>query len=41
MKPFQYPIQQCYYAITFVAVCPSAMWIINLNGRQVYHQVAV
>ena len=40
-KPFQYYIQRCDYAITFVAVGSSEMWIITVDTRQGYHQVAV
>ena len=40
-KPFQYPIQRCDDAITFVAVGSNEMWIINLDACQGYHQVAV
>ena len=36
-KPFQYPIQQCDYAITFFAVGSSEMWIITLDARQGHH----
>ena len=40
-KPFQYTFQRCDYAITFVAVGSSEMWIQNLDACQGYHQISV
>ena len=41
VKPFQYPIQRCDYAITFFVVSSSEILFFTLDVRQGYHQVAV
>ena len=40
-KPFEYPIPRCDDAVTIVMVGSTVMWIITVDARQGYHQVAV
>ena len=40
-KPFQFPIPRCDDAITILGCGAVTIYIINLDARQRYHQVAV
>ena len=40
-KPFQYPIPRCDDAISIMVVGANCVWIITVDARQGYHQVAV
>ena len=40
-KPFQFPIPRCNDGITIIECGAAIAWIISLDGRQGYHQVAV
>ena len=40
-KPFQFPIPRCDDAITVLGCGAVIIWIISLDARQGYHQVAV
>ena len=41
MKPFQLPILRCDTAIVILGCGADEIWIISLDDRQGYHQVAV
>ena len=40
-KPFQFPIPRCDAAIAILGCGADEIWIISLDARQGYHQVAV
>ena len=40
-KPFQYPIPQCDESVTILNFGAHRIWIITLDARHGYHQVAV
>ena len=40
-KPFQFPIPRCDDAITILGCGAVLIWIISLDARQGYHQVAI
>ena len=40
-KPFQFPIPRCDDAITILSWGAGEIWVISLDARQGYHQVAV
>ena len=40
-KPFQFPIPRCDDVITILGCGAVLIWIISLDARQGYHQVAM